>query len=172
MDENTGRALAEYYQWAGRRFAAALEPISDEHFNDAARERMVHLISVDRGWTARLQGDSKTPFAVPEPLPSRAAVVGAFLAQVGKTSRWFSALDAGGFSQPRRYSSSRGEEFESRAWEVLLYLLEHFAAHRGQVAARLRQLGHDPHWTSELGMVFHFRRQLCPPLPRERGASH
>lgn len=57
---------------------------------------------------------------------------------------WLSGISDPGFSEKVAYKNIKGEPFTSKLEDILTHVVNHSTYHRGQVAARVKELGGQP----------------------------
>lgn len=131
--------LLDHVEWADRRALEATREADDAR----ARTRLAHLLAAETVWLRRLEtGDSSGLEIWPElsieecerRLAENVAGYRAFLEELTEEE-----LD-----RVVTYQNSKGVEFHTPVDEILLHVFLHGSYHRGQVAMRIRDGGHEP----------------------------
>jgi len=137
-----------YHLWALERYFAVLEQLTEEQLHAGHRvshgsiyQTLVHLYQADSIWSSRLTGRPAKP---PEPGASLPQTRNAWFRTLEVLATWAGALSEEGWFTAIEYSNSKGEPFRTPVWQAVLHLVNHGTAHRGQIAAILRQIGVAP----------------------------
>lgn len=140
--------LTAYRVWSRERVLGAVEGLSAQDYVrplvssfPSVRDTLVHVLSADVIWTARLGGASPAGHLRPEDFPD----VAALRERWAQVDRELPAAVAG--SDPSRivvYRTTAGAEYRQPVWQIVQHLVNHQTYHLGQVATLVRQLGGNP----------------------------
>lgn len=143
--------LLSYDEWANARIVEALRALPD-----AARRRrddsafgsvhgtLTHLIAAEWIWLERWLG--RSPTAPPAWVGDasldelRARLEAIEMARAGHVR----GLTGEALARPIPYRTFNGQESVSPIGPLVRHVVNHSSYHRGQIAMRLRQLGHQP----------------------------
>lgn len=145
--------LFEYNDWANDRLIEMLEKAFGKetdlyHAEDprvrAIQETAAHILAAQIIWLRRWQGDSPTALSDPANWPTPKALKRAFEEERAHFWRYFNALvrDAQ-MTSIIPYKNTRGESHARPLWQMMQHIVFHSAYHRGQVTARLMDLGYE-----------------------------
>ena len=143
------RDLLEYDLWATQLALESLKDLSVEEFTRAThgelssiRQQSVHMVLVVDRYRARLSGE-EVPDRSTESFATPADVI-AFGEEVADRMRSFiSRLGDFQMDQEVEQQTRRGL-FIVTIEQVLIHTVNHSTYHRGQIAAMLKELGHEP----------------------------
>jgi len=161
MDMAHAKALIGYNQWAHQRVWDCIATLDDEQFVrdvgyswGSIRAQVVHVMSVDRRWFARLQGGRMPDHLKPEDFATQAAVRDTWdQIQVG-IRQTLADLDERHMNHVLTYDMPhRGGIKSSTAAEIIAHVVNHGTDHRAQILAMLHMLGAP---TVEQDMMFYF----------------
>jgi uncharacterized damage-inducible protein DinB len=153
MTRDDFRTLYAYNEWANDRLISMLYRIfgeetdlrqaSEEHIR-AIQETAVHIIAAQAIWRTRWQGRSPRTMLDPQECPTPLALRTAYGAERARFWAFFDTLDSDeALQQEIAYATTTGEAHRQPLWQMLQHVLTHSAYHRGQVTARLLDLGHE-----------------------------
>jgi uncharacterized damage-inducible protein DinB len=149
----TGDALSRLFghmRWADTR---AREALRDDPgaLVERALELYCHVLGAEHIWLMRLRGEKPTVAVWPRLSVAEAARLADEL-HAGFDA-YLAALDPGDFDRAVTYTNSAGEEFRSRAEDIMLHVVMHGSYHRGQVALLIRDGGGTPAPTDFIAFV-------------------
>jgi uncharacterized damage-inducible protein DinB len=147
------RALYAYSDWANQRLletALALPPdqlfSSDGPDSSSVRDTLVHIMSAQQVWLARMQ-DGATPAALdPHDFPDIPRIHARWAAINQATQQLLDRLDGDALEQAHTYTNDRGEQNTYQLWQMLLHQANHAMQHRSEAALLLTTAGHSPGW--------------------------
>jgi len=148
MLEHFGR-LFVYDDWANREVLAALRASSSPPLRSV--KLLSHIFSAEMLWLERLQQQKQSLAVWPDLTLEQCATQAAELSVLWKG--YLSALSEAGLSRSIHYKNSKGENWDSRAEDVLLHVIMHSAYHRGQIATDMRAAGFTPAYTDFIHAV-------------------
>jgi uncharacterized damage-inducible protein DinB len=137
--------LLEYHHWATNLTVTAAKALTLEQFTrdlgssfPSVRDTLVHVLSADRAWLGRLEGQSP-PRANASDYADLASLLEVWEPVL---QRWpvlvASLVDP---EQVIEYKSFAGDPFTNPLGQIVRHVVNHGTYHRGQVATMLRQLG-------------------------------
>jgi len=149
----TNAALAQVFghmRWADTR---AREALRDDPgaLVERALELYCHVLGAEHIWLSRLRGEKATVAVWPRLSVAEAGRLADEL-HAGFDA-YIAALGAGGLDRAVTYANSAGQEFTSRAEDILLHVALHGCYHRGQVALLIRDGGGTPAPTDFIAFV-------------------
>lgn len=139
-----------YHRWAFNRYFEVLDQLPEEKlladhgtsFGSIYRT-LLHVYQADSIWWSRLAGSSVKQVEASIP-PGIVSLKEHWFRLLDDLAIWAGGLSEDGWLTPVEYSSSKGMQFRTPVWQVVLHLVNHGTAHRGQVSAILRQIGVTP----------------------------
>lgn len=147
------RHLFGYDRWATRRILAVIDGVPESTWGatGVVGDRglgaiLVHQLGAHQRWRLGLGGDDEAAGrARPErePLPSRAALDGAWAAEWDTLDSWLDTLDDA-------WLDERGDGVPF--WQMLAHVVNHGTQHRSEAATLLTAAGHSP---GDLDMIFY-----------------
>jgi uncharacterized damage-inducible protein DinB len=147
------RYLFDYDRWATRRILAVIDGTPEDTWGatGVVGDRglgaiLVHQLGANMRWRLGLGGDDEAAGrARPErePLPSPAALAGAWAAEWDAMGDWLETLDDAFLEQ-----TDEGVPF----WQMLAHLANHGTQHRSEAATILTSIGRSP---GDLDMIFY-----------------
>ena len=110
----------------------------------AIQETAVHIFAAQAVWRTRLEGVSPTTFLDPGEYPTPLALRFAFGAERARFSACLeTVVDDSALERVVAYQTMNGDPFSQPVGEILQHVLLHSMYHRGQITARLIDLGHE-----------------------------
>ncbi len=147
------RYLLGYDRWATRRILTVIDGVSKETWGTTGvvGDRglgaiLVHQLGSHQRWRLGLGGDDEAAGrARPErePLPTPAALAGAWATEWDALAAWLATLDDAWLEQ-------RDENVPF--WQMLAHLANHGTQHRSEAASLLTAIGRSP---GDLDMIFY-----------------
>jgi uncharacterized damage-inducible protein DinB len=142
------RLLLDYHYWARDRLLSAVDALTREQFLQdnrgsfrSVRDTLAHLLSVERAWYARWQGESPAVLTAGDAFSSCAAIRDAWKQHESKMRAFLEELGPEGVKRVFEYKTLAGTPSSSPFWQMLQHIVNHASYHRGQVTTMLRQLG-------------------------------
>jgi len=131
--------LYSYNEWANRRVLKAIvrQSVSDEK----VLSLYSHQMAANYLWLHRIKGLDPPPYELwktysTEQLSSMVDEVSAL---------WLSYIQqTDNFDRILKYKNYVGDYYENNVEHVMMHLVNHGTYHRGQIALRMRQCGHEP----------------------------
>jgi uncharacterized damage-inducible protein DinB len=161
MTQQEIRHLAAYSAWASNRVFDALAPIPGEDLmrdlkssHKSIHGTLVHMVSAERIWLARVQGAGEAPILEGTDVPALASLRTVW-EQVGyDMARFLGGITDKKLQESVTARSPKGETYSHTIGQVISHVVDHSTYHRGQVITLMRQLGVVPPNT---GMITFFR---------------
>ena len=155
MDVADIRYLFEYDRWATRRVLGVIDGLPEAVWGATGviGDRglgaiLVHQLGAHQRWRHGLSGSEEAPRPEREPLPTPAALAGAWAAEWDALEAWLSTLtDA--------WLLERDENVPY--WRMLAHVVNHGTQHRAEAATLLTAAGRSP---GDLDMIF-FAEELA-----------
>jgi uncharacterized damage-inducible protein DinB len=143
------RTLYEYNQWAHERVWACIQMLDDAQFTrpfeyslGSVRDQIVHVMSVDARWFARLAGDSLMPHLQAVDYGTVAAARVPWQVTALRNREIMDSLTDGQLEEEIAYDMPRyGGPKRSTRWQIVAHVVNHGTDHRGQILGLLHQLG-------------------------------
>jgi uncharacterized damage-inducible protein DinB len=148
------RRLLAYDDWANREALASLRRCKSPP--ETASGRLAHIVGAQWTWLGRVtgaEGAKVWPDLDLDRCEEQLRIV---------ARQWhdlLANLAEGDAARVVSYANTKGQRFESTLGEILLQVVLHGAHHRGQIAAELRALGHEPAVTD---FIHAAREKLVP----------
>lgn len=135
------KKLFEYDHWANERALKALE--ATPSVEEAALQKMSHLLQAKAMWLSRLDPASPPPDSLSGILP---LAQGRRLNEELKVrlEAYLSRQEDGQLSRRIAYHNTKGTAFETPLSDILTQLGTHGAYHRGQIATLVKRSGGVP----------------------------
>jgi len=151
--------LYNYNYWANYRYLAVAETLTEEqlfrkqgHSWDSVQAVLVHMLSSERMWPQRWQGETGT-FLNPKDFPTAAAIREYWVA-VEKNMRAFIAEQTDqSLLREITYTNPKGETFTLPLWQMVVQPPNHNTHHRGELAAMFALMD-IPHPEEEIVQYF------------------
>ena len=140
MDLAYFRRLLAYEEWANREVLETLRAL-DEPPPRAVRV-LSHLVASHRLWLGRLQSGTPSIEVWPDLTVLQCQVQVRDLRNTWKA--YLDTLDDEVLDRRIEYVNTRGEPWSNTIRDILTHVIAHSAHHRGQIASRMREAGHDP----------------------------
>jgi uncharacterized damage-inducible protein DinB len=152
-------AQVNYSQWASRKLLKLALTIPDEeatrhigNSHGSILKTFQHTYYADRAWLGRLEGTT-AGYEDAAPGPTLADLDRDWWPLLSRFEEVVTNLDPAGVLH---YKNLKGEPFARPHWQVALHIVNHGTYHRGQIAAILRQLGHQPPSTD---LIYYYLEQ-------------
>ena len=147
------RTLFEYNDWANERLMQMLYRAfgeetdlrqSEQAVIRAIQETTTHIIAALAIWRSRWQGTSPTAMLDPAEYPNALALRMAFGAERARFWGFFAGLDTDDrLNEVIAYTNTKGEPYRMPLIQMMQHVINHSSYHRGQVTARLIDMGHE-----------------------------
>jgi len=133
--------LYEYNYWANKHYLAVAETLTEEqlfrkqgHSWDSVHAIFVHIMSSERMWQQRWQGEKGT-FLDPKEF-STAASIREYWIEVEQNMRGFIAEQTeSSLMHNITYTNPKGQNFTLPLWQMVIQPPNHNTHHRGELAA-------------------------------------
>ena len=145
--------LFEYNDWANDRMIAMLENAfgkdtdlrrSEDPRVRAIQEAAAHILAAQIIWLRRWEGEFPTAMSDLAQWPTPAALQHAFAEERARFWQYFQSLyREGQVTRILRFTTTRGVPYAHALWQMMQHAVVHGAYHRGQVTARLLDLGRE-----------------------------
>jgi uncharacterized damage-inducible protein DinB len=129
-----------YDHWANREVVSALEGAN--HPSPRPLQWLAHVLSAERLWLQRLQGQAQTYPVWPDFTLAQCKLETEELGRLWQS--YLSTLSEDDLAITIAYQNSKGESWTNRTSDVLQHVILHSVHHRGQIVADLRASGYDP----------------------------
>jgi uncharacterized damage-inducible protein DinB len=137
------RRLFAYDDWANRETIASLEAAITPP--PKSLKLLAHVLAAERLWLERLKREKQSVAVWPDLSVDECRAHAVELERLWR--EYLDGLSTDGLAETVSYTNSKGEEWASKAEDVLMHVITHSAYHRGQIAANLRAAGHSPAYT-------------------------
>lgn len=149
MNAQAIRELYDYHFYANRRiWEECISHLSNADFlrhHDyslgSIRNHIVHMMSVDERWFARLEGHEVPPSLLPESFMDRESVRYQWDIVEAQMRAYLSHLTDEIAARLVHYPTSRRGPAQSIAWQILVHVVNHGTDHRAQVLNLLHSMG-------------------------------
>jgi uncharacterized damage-inducible protein DinB len=139
--------LVDYHYWARDRMYQALEALTPEQATrdlggsfGSIHDTVAHIYAAEVVWYARWHGDSPA-LLTGAAFSDLAHVHGAWVIHESKIRDFVTALGEPGADRVFEFTRFDGQRVAAQFWQMLQHVVNHGSYHRGQVTAKLRQLG-------------------------------
>jgi len=156
------KTMVEYHYWARDRLLEALEPLTEDEYNEdlgssfkSIRETATHTYAAEWAWYERWQGRSPTALIPADRFADLAALRAAWAESEKNIRTFVGALDDKGIERVLNYKLLSGADGASPIWQMVQHVVNHASYHRGQVTTMLRQLGAQP--AKSMDMIAFYR---------------
>lgn len=165
------RDLFAYTDWANDRLCRTLYAAFGEETDltrhadsrvRAIQTTAVHIVAAQAVWRERWEGRSPTDMLDPAGYPTPLALRMAFAAERARFWGWFAALHAD--AELDRVVSARSTRGEPRVFplrQMLAHVVTHGCYHRGQIAARLLDMGREDALL-DTDLIAYYQETLTP----------
>jgi uncharacterized damage-inducible protein DinB len=135
--------LVSYDEWANLAVIASFG--RSEAPPERSQKWIAHIMAAEHVWLARLL-HQKPPYLVwPELTLQESEREAKDLAKAWR--EFLKGMTSDGLEQTVAYKNSKGEPWSSTVRDILTHVFMHSTYHRGQIAADMRESGHDPAYT-------------------------
>ncbi|HZT42548.1 MAG TPA: DinB family protein [Chthonomonadaceae bacterium] len=167
------RRLFEYNDWANERLTGMLEKVfgkqtdlrrSEDPRVRGIQEAAAHIVAAQSIWLLRWQGESPTALPDTAQWPTPASLQHAFAEERKQFWLYFNSLyREGQVTSLIHYTTTRGKPYTNALWQMMQHVVLHSAYHRGQVTARLLDLGYEDAIVS-MDLIEFYRETHTTPL--------
>ncbi len=157
------QTLYDYNDWASARILDAAEHLNLDEFTaprslvwGSLRGTLVHALGAEMVWRQRCQFGA-TPASLPPEtdFATLAALRTHWRAESQAMRGYVAGLSDEQVNGVMRYKNTKGVEFESILWQILLHVVNHGTQHRAEAAHLLTELGHSP---GNIDLILYLRR--------------
>ena len=143
------RTIFDYNIWAHRRVWDCIMQLRDEQFVQdldysigSIRNQVVHVMSVDRRWLARIAGTELPQRLEPMDYPNRLVAREQWEEIEAQNRSIVWVLDEVALDRVITYElPQRGGMKHNAIWQIIAHVVNHGTDHRGQILAMLHRLG-------------------------------
>ncbi|MDX1960682.1 MAG: DinB family protein [Leptospiraceae bacterium] len=147
----TIQILFNYNVWAQGRILEVLAEVSEEEFlrelpegAGSIRNKLAHIMAAEDVWLQRIHKKDSPRMIQPPEIDSKEVLISKISQTHSELEKLISSLDETKLQEGYRYKNLKGQEFESKLFEILLHVLNHGTYHRGQVASLIRRIKGKP----------------------------
>ena len=157
------QTLYDYNYWASARILDAAARLNQEEFSaprslvwGSLRGTLVHALGAEIVWRQRCQFGA-TPSSLPPEtdFPTFADLRTHWQEEAQAMSAFVAGLSDEQVNGAVRYRNTKGVEFESILWQILVHVVNHGTQHRAEAAHVLTELGHSP---GDIDLILYLRR--------------
>jgi uncharacterized damage-inducible protein DinB len=131
--------LYTYNEWANRRVLR--EIIRQNVADEKVLSLFSHQMSANYLWLHRIKGIDPPPYELWKTYPTEQ--LNAMVVEV--SALWLSFINGtDNFDRVLKYKNYVGDYYENNVEHIMMHLVNHGTYHRGQIALRMRQCGHEP----------------------------
>ncbi|HYO89858.1 MAG TPA: DinB family protein [Candidatus Limnocylindrales bacterium] len=143
------RTLFSYNQWAHERVWGCILTLRDAQFTQhfdysigSVRDQIVHVMSVDARWMARIAGEPVMPHLLPADFDTASSARAEWQQIAACNQGIVAGLSDAQLDEPIDYELTRyGGPKRSTRWQILAHVVNHGTDHRAQVLDLLHRLG-------------------------------
>jgi uncharacterized damage-inducible protein DinB len=146
MNVETIRKLFDYHYGMYGQVWDCIMHLSDEQFVQevdysigSVRNHMVHMLSIDQWWVARIQGLPLPEFS-PEEFKTREVVRGEWDKAVDRVMTYINKLTEAELARTMEFHFDN-KVYTAAVWMVLIHVANHGTDHRSQILRLLHDLG-------------------------------
>ncbi|HMN59095.1 MAG TPA: DinB family protein [Anaerolinea sp.] len=156
--------LFDYTYWANHRLLEVVKTLSSEELNrvllpgsNCIYDILVHSLGAEIMWWTRLARGTTLP-AIPDRshYASLEDVISRWETQENEMRSLLSSLSEADLAASFRYTNTRGNEYSTPRWQVLLQLVNHETQHRAEAAMLSTALGKSP---GDLDFILYLRQR-------------
>jgi uncharacterized damage-inducible protein DinB len=143
--------MYKYNHWANTNILDALRNISPSELGmdlggsfPTIRGTLLHILWVELMFLRRWRGLSTQDLSHSPELDSIQDIRNAWEGLEEERNAYLQELQESALDKPLNYSDSRGRPVSIALWQAIFQCINHSTFHRGQIVAKLRQLGKVP----------------------------
>ena len=163
MDKADLIFLLDYSIWANQKLSDTAMGISPQQFMAACpttygslRGLLVHILVAHQVWRSRCcDGSLPARFPAHEEFPDYASYAKALTAEESAWRSYLQEMPEQDVQREVVYYTSRGEQYQTALWQIVLHLVIHTTQHRSEAAEVLTQMGYSP---GDLDLIWYLRR--------------
>jgi uncharacterized damage-inducible protein DinB len=151
--------LLHYSFWANDQVLDGVARLSREQLQAPLRpgwlsplEVLVHILAAERIWLSRLQGQSPNRLLTTDDIRNLEDLRAAWVPLRAELMDYVGSIEDS--NQVIVYRTTKGVEFQSTLWQLLLHMINHGTEHRAQIALNLAMQGID---VGGLDLIFYLR---------------
>jgi len=140
--------LYRYNDWANQRILAVAAELSKEQlFHDHGNSWgsifgvLFHILNAEWIWLRRWQGESPTSFSGVEQFPTFDLLKARWTEIETEMRAFVGVQTTESLQEEIEYTTTKGEVFRLRLWQMMAHVVNHGAHHRGELAAMFATLG-------------------------------
>lgn len=148
MNKETLCELADYHIWANNRVWDCVMALAEAQFYEplsysvgSIHNQVVHTMSAEWIWLARLKGEMPTAMLRPQDYPTRADVWNYWQAISQELRAHIQQQPEATFYDAFAYRMTNGNTGQHRRGQILLQVFNHGTDHRAQILAMIHTLG-------------------------------
>ncbi|MEW5871599.1 MAG: DinB family protein [Chloroflexota bacterium] len=162
MNKSNLLFLFDYTQWANHRLLDTAARLPTEKFADPHRTTygslrgiLVHILVSYQVWLGRCRDGRMPPvFPIDEEFPDVAAFNRRFSALEAELRAYLESLSEDDMQRLVTHTTSRGEVFTNRLWQIFTHLFNHATQHRSEAAEVMTEYGESP---GNLDLIWYLR---------------
>ncbi len=150
VSADTLRLQLDYTAWASQRLMDAAAKLSPEELtrdfktaDKSVLDTLVHVFAADRIWLTRVLGEQRATFIDPED-HNFGLLQTAWPALHQRWKQCLRDLNDDDVLRVVSFKNTKGHEYASPVWQILLHVVNHGTHHRGQVSGFLRAMDRTP----------------------------
>ncbi|PJF40554.1 MAG: hypothetical protein CUN55_12570 [Phototrophicales bacterium] len=142
------RTLYDYNYWAHKRVWTCVIQLSEEQFQrpldysiGSIHAQIVHTMSAEHVWFSRLRGESPQKMFQPEDYPTFDSIRQTWDKIESQVYDYLNQLDEATLASELIYQNTKGQNFSTSIWGILLHVVNHGTDHRAQTLAMIDRVG-------------------------------
>jgi uncharacterized damage-inducible protein DinB len=140
--------LYQYNDWANRRVLTVAAGLTEEElFHEHGHSWgsifgvLLHILNAEWIWLRRWQGESPGAFPEVEQYPTFAHLAARWDDIETEMRAFVEAQTPDSLQKEIKYTTTRGEVFHLKLWQMMVHVVNHGTHHRGELAAMFATLG-------------------------------
>lgn len=166
MNTTEIKELFDYNSWANHRLLEAASQLTPEQYHQDLKAShggihgtLLHIVAAQKVWLSRWLGAPDTSLLREQDVPALSDLTALWEKVSADTGAFLAGLTDGKLQEPLTMTTTTGKQFTNTFQQMMQHVVNHSSAHRGQVAALMRQLGIKPPATD---LIAFYRRQDRP----------